>query len=120
MPRHHQTKILDAVGAGATTVLGDPYVVVDIAGPWGFTLEAQNQSGTTPSLNSEIQTSFDGGVTWVQLVAFASPTTGDSSETVVPTVPPGTLIRHAASFSGTSPVYNFQTYAVGAISVRAL
>lgn len=70
-------------------------------------LVADAVSGTTPTLNVRLQTSPDGGTTWVDIpsAAFTQVTTTDSNQVLVVSNA-GILVRAVFDVGGTTPNYN--------------
>ena len=115
---YRQFEILAGVAAGAVTPLnGDSQQVVEIAEPFGFGLKGVAVSGTTPTMDVDIETSFDGGTTWVVLDSFVQVTVFSGGQIITPALPPGALVRAVVTFGGTLPIYDFNIFTLGRIRV---
>lgn len=97
-----------ASGAGAGVAVGTLRELLVV-------LNVTAASGTSPSLTVEIDSSVDGGTTWVKLQTFAAVTAVGVAQISLgaPSAAFGNLIRASWTVSGTTPSFTFSVLAVG-------
>jgi hypothetical protein len=95
-----------ASAARTTSSTGTAFDTGDLNSVLGV-LTVTAHSGTTPTLDTKLQTSLDGGTTWADVASFAQVTTTDGVTRKL-FGPVGSSCRWSWTVGGTTPSYTFK------------